>query len=88
VKATIYETITQQLVTAIEEGAEQYKMPRHLSPNGINDPCNAITNLIYRGLNVVTLRMIAEASQFATGAWATYRQWAEKGAHTPLRPAS
>lgn len=80
VKPTIYETITNQIVTAIEDGADLYKMPWHRSRNDITNPRNVVTSRSYRGLNIVTLWMIAEAKQYASGTWATYQQWAEKGA--------
>lgn len=79
-KTTIYETITQQIVAAIEEGAELYKMPWHRSRGDITNPRNVSTSRSYRGLNIITLWMIAEAKHYASGTWATYQQWAEKGA--------
>lgn len=79
-KASIYETITDQIVTAIEEGAGLYKMPWHRPRQDITNPINAASGRSYRGLNIITLWMIAEARQFSSGTWATYRQWQEKGA--------
>lgn len=79
-KATIYETITNQIVTAIEEGAGLYKMPWHRERFDITSPCNAATSRSYRGLNILSLWMIAEARGFSSGTWATYQQWQEKGA--------
>lgn len=79
-RQTIYETITQQIVTAIEEGADLYKMPWHRSRCDITNPRNVSTSRSYRGLNIITLWMIAEAKQYRSGTWATYQQWAEKGA--------
>ncbi len=79
-KTTIYETITQQIVTAIEAGADLYKMPWHRSRNDITNPRNVASNRSYRGLNIITLWMIAEARGFNSGTWATYQQWQEKGA--------
>lgn len=79
-KTTIYETITNQIVTAIEEGAGLYRMPWHRSRNEITSPKNAASGRSYRGLNIISLWMIAEARQFSSGTWATYQQWQEKGA--------
>ena len=78
-RSTIYETITQQIVTAIEEGSQLYKMPWHRSRSDITSPRNVFAGRSYRGLNVITLWMIAEAKQYTSGNWATYQQWAEKG---------
>lgn len=79
-KASIYETITSQIVTAIEEGAGLYKMPWHRARADITNPVNVTSGRSYRGLNIVTLWMIAEARQYGSGSWATYQQWQEKGA--------
>lgn len=79
-KATIYETITNQIVTAIEEGAGLYMMPWHRARADITNPINLTSGRSYRGLNIISLWMIAEARQFGSGTWATYRQWQEKGA--------
>ncbi|MDQ0465584.1 antirestriction protein ArdC [Caulobacter ginsengisoli] len=79
-KTSIYETITNQIVAAIEEGAGLYKMPWHRSRQDITNPQNVVTGRSYRGLNIVTLWMIAEAKGFNSGTWATYQQWQEKGA--------
>lgn len=80
-KSTIYETITNQIVTAIEEGASRYEMPWHRISADVTCPVNASSGRGYRGLNVITLWMIAQARQFTSGTWATYQQWQEKGAH-------
>ncbi len=79
-KTDIYETITNQIVNAIEEGVRLYKMPWHRSRNDITNPVNAASSRSYRGLNIITLWMIAEARGFSSGTWATYHQWQERGA--------
>jgi len=79
-KASIYETITNQIVAAIEEGAGLYKMPWHRARADITNPVNVTSGRSYRGLNIITLWMIAEARQYGSGTWATYQQWQEKGA--------
>lgn len=79
-KPSIYETITNQIVAAIEEGAESYRMPWHRSGQDITSPHNAVTGKPYRGVNVITLWMLAEARGYGAGTWATYRQWQERGA--------
>jgi antirestriction protein ArdC len=79
-KTTLYETITQQVVEAIEAGAGAYKMPWHARGADISSPRNAITGRAYRGLNVITLWMTAEAKAWQAGQWATYQQWHEAGA--------
>jgi hypothetical protein len=56
-KATIYETMTHQIVQAIEEGAATYRMPWHRISADITCPINAASGRCYRGLNVITLWM-------------------------------
>lgn len=79
-KTTIYETITNQIVQAIEEGAELYRMPWHRARPDITNPVNAASGRSYRGLNVITLWMMAHARSFSSRTWGTYQQWQEKGA--------
>lgn len=78
-KPTIYETITQQIVATIEEGAGLYKMPWHRPRPDITNPINLASGRSYRGLNIITLWMIGEARHYTSGTWATYRQWQERG---------
>lgn len=79
-KPSIYETITSQIVAAIEAGAGNYDMPWHRSQHDVASPSNAATGNAYRGINILALWMTAEARGFGSGQWATYRQWQEQGA--------
>jgi len=79
-KRSIYEVITNQIVRAIEEGAATYQMPWHRVSADITCPINVVSGRGYRGLNVISLWMIAQANCFQSGTWATYQQWQEKGA--------
>lgn len=79
-KSTIYETITRQIVEAIEQGAGTYNMPWHRSRFDVAAPSNVSSRKPYRGLNIVTLWMTAEARGFNSGIWATYQQWKDAGA--------
>lgn len=79
-KPTIYETITIQIVEAIEQGAGTYNMPWHRSRCDVASPSNAVTGRGYRGVNVLSLWVIAEARGYGSGQWATYQQWREQGA--------
>lgn len=79
-KNTIYETIARQIVEAIEQGAGTYNMPWHRSRFDVAAPSNATSKKAYRGLNIITLWMTAEARGFSSGLWGTYQQWKEAGA--------
>lgn len=78
-KQTIYETITNQIVEAIEAGAGDYRMPWHRSRFDIASSSNAETGRAYRGVNVLALWMTAQARGFSSGQWATYSQWQAQG---------
>lgn len=78
-KANIYETITHEIVTAIEQGASTYQMPWHAGARGLQ-PVNAATSKCYRGLNILTLWMTAAKYGYSSGTWATYQQWQALGA--------
>lgn len=77
---SIYETITNQIVAAMEEGAGTYTMPWHRSRYDVASPSNAEGGHAYRGINTLSLWMTAEARGYGSGQWATYRQWQALGA--------
>lgn len=79
-KQTIFDRITNQIIAAIDAGANDYIMPWHRTGTMLDCPTNAITGRNYRGLNVLTLWIDGESAGFSTGKWATYRQWNEHGA--------
>lgn len=79
-KINLFERITAQIAEAIEAGAPDYVMPWHRSSGALHCPSNAISGRHYRGLNILTLWIEGEARGFASGQWATYRQWSDHGA--------
>ena len=76
----VYETITNQIITAIEAGAEKVRLPWHRSGSSITRPVNIVSGNSYRGINTIALWAAADASGFGQGIWGTYRQWQERGA--------
>lgn len=78
--ASIYDTITNQIITLLEAGAGQFSLPWHRSNAPLSRPINAVTRKAYRGVNVLALWISAEAQDFGHGLWATYRQWQSLGA--------
>ncbi len=76
----IHQHITDQIVSAIERGAGEFRLPWHRSAGNIMRPVNIASKKAYRGINVVALWAYAEASGYSSGTWGTYRQWAEAGA--------
>jgi antirestriction protein ArdC len=78
--ASIYDTITNQIIAALERGTGDYTLPWHRSSAPLTQPINAVTRKAYRGVNVLALWASAEAQDFGHGLWATYRQWQSLGA--------
>lgn len=78
--ASIYDTITNQIIAALERGTGDYTLPWHRSSAPLTRPVNAVTREAYRGVNVLALWASAEAQDFGHGLWATYRQWQSLGA--------
>ena len=76
----IHQHITDKIVSAIERGAGDFRLPWHRSAGSIIRPVNIASKKAYRGVNVVALWAYAEESGYSSGIWGTYRQWAETGA--------
>jgi antirestriction protein ArdC len=77
-RTDVYRTITDTLIAAIEAGAGQFVMPWH--GGNISRPQNALTGNDYHGVNILALWAQAHVGGFATGWWATYKQWQDVGA--------
>lgn len=75
----IHQHITNQIITAIEQGAGDFQLPWSRGGN-ITRPTNIASKRPYRGVNVVALWAASEASGYTAGVWGTYRQWSEAGA--------
>lgn len=76
----VYETVTANIVAAIEAGAGEFKMPWHRASTAEGLPCNAATGTEYRGSNVLTLWAAAMGKGYGSNRWATFKQWAALGA--------
>ena len=79
-KKDIFQRVTDQIVTAIAEGAGSYRMPWRTSGGFPSSPINAVTKRPYRGINILVLWALAQQKQYTSGTWATYKQWQELGA--------
>ena len=77
--ASIYDTITNQIIASLEVGAGKFSLPWHRCSTPLSRPMNAVTLKTYRGVNVLALWASAEAQDFGHGIWATYRQWQALG---------
>ncbi|HEX3651888.1 MAG TPA: zincin-like metallopeptidase domain-containing protein [Rhizomicrobium sp.] len=78
-KPTAYDVITHKIVEAVERRAGRFQMPWHAS-HWMALPINVATEAYYRGVNVLSLWLDAQAKKFPTSHWASYRQWLSLGA--------
>ena len=76
----IHQHITDKIVSAIEQGAGDFRLPWHRSAGNIMRPVNIASKKAYRGVNVVALWAYAEEFGYSSGIWGTYKQWSEGGA--------
>jgi antirestriction protein ArdC len=76
----VYARVTAQIVTAIEQGVSNWRMPWHSSGRFAFSPINVTSKKPYRGINTVCLWAAAESKGYERGEWGTYQQWQEKGA--------
>ncbi|MEQ1613255.1 MAG: zincin-like metallopeptidase domain-containing protein [Hyphomicrobiaceae bacterium] len=79
-KIDVHEAITAKIVAAIEAGAGTFEMPWHRPGVAFTIPKNASTEKAYRGSNILSLWIDADAKKFEHQVWATYKQYAELGA--------
>lgn len=70
---TLFETITDELIAAIEDGAGEWRMPWHTLADA-GTPTSA-DGRAYRGVNALWLPMVAAARGWTSGLWGTYRGW-------------
>ena len=75
----IHQHITDQIITAIEAGAGEFKLP-WATGGSITCPTNIASKKAYRGVNIVALWAASASLGYSSGIWGTYRQWAETGA--------
>lgn len=78
-KFDVYTEITNQIIAAIEKGADTFQMPWHRTGADTMSPLNIDTGNAYRGINIVSLWAAAHVRDFKTGVWGTYRQWQNAG---------
>jgi antirestriction protein ArdC len=79
-KRDVYTRVTDQIVTAIEQGVGNWRMPWHTSGKFAFSPINVASKKPYRGINTICLWAAAQAKGYERGEWATYQQWQERGA--------
>jgi antirestriction protein ArdC len=78
-RTDVYGRITAEIVSAIENGACEWRMPWHHDSNSIARPCNVTSDKGYRGINILALWAAARRGGYANGIWGTYQQWSQLG---------
>ena len=73
----IHDTITSKIIAAIEAGIDEWQMPWHRPGTNFSIPKNALTNQHYRGINILSLWIDADAKSYEHQLWCTYRQWSQ-----------
>ena len=74
-KRDVYATVTAQIITAIEKGVGNWRMPWHTSGKYAFSPISVGSGKAYRGINTVCLWAAAQAKGYERGEWGTYKQW-------------
>lgn len=74
----IHQTVTDQIVAAIESGVGEWSMPWHRSGSTSFIPKN-VEGHSYNGINILSLWATAQNRGYEHPLWATYRQWQEAG---------
>lgn len=78
-KTDIYETITNQIVEALENvDLKNFQSCFTMADGGL--PTNAVTGAQYRGVNILTLWVAAQQKRFTSNIWASFNQWKQLGA--------
>jgi len=81
----IRESITSQIVEALERGCPPWRRPWSADPNAGN-PRNIVSGNSYSGVNPLLLQLAADRHSLKSRWWATYNQWKGLGGQVVKRP--
>ncbi|NQV93878.1 MAG: DUF1738 domain-containing protein [Sphingomonadales bacterium] len=76
----VYQSITSQIITAIEAGTGKVQMPWHRSGFESALPINISSSKTYQGINILSLWAAAQMADYEKAIWGTYKQWQDAGA--------
>ena len=80
-RADVHQSVTNAIIKMLETADQNGASFPWCRPNiGLGRPTNALTEARYRGINIVTLWATAEARNYRSGIWSTFKQWKELGA--------
>jgi antirestriction protein ArdC len=78
-KPDIYQRVTDKILQAMAAGPGEWRMPWQVTASNAI-PVNAVSQQMYRGVNVLVLWVTAQEQKYESNLWATYKQWRDLGA--------
>ena len=83
----VRETITDQIIAALESGGvPPWRRPWRVGPNA-GSPANVVSKKPYRGINPILLDMASARHGLTSKWWATFNQWKNLGGKVMPRPS-
>src|SRR5947208_2454562 len=79
-KPDVYTRVTSAIITAIEAGAANYRMPWVVREDKGFSPLSVATAHPYKGINCVTLWAQAQTKGYTSALWGTFNSWRDLGA--------
>ncbi len=79
-RADVYSRVTAEIISAIEQGAGEWRAPWFHNGTSIARPTNVSSGKRYRGINTLALWAAGFAAGYGDGLWGTYKQWQDAGA--------
>lgn len=77
-RVDVYQRVTDQIIQAIEAGADKWEMPWHSQETAFRYPTNIESGKQYRGVNVLGLWASSYLQGFQEPVWGTFKQWSDK----------
>ena len=78
-KFDVHQEITNRIIDALETAGE-FQLPWIRNKGGsFARPVNIASKNPYNGVNIISLWVAAQACDFPSNLWGTYRQWQDKG---------
>lgn len=84
--ADIRQTVTQQIIRALEAGNIPWKQPWRGDPNAAGRPRNFVSKKPYSGINPLLLALHAQRRELKSQWYGTFRQWQQIGGSVKRRP--
>lgn len=78
-KQSNYEVVTARIIEALEAGVVPWRKPWNV-PAGLV-PSNGASGHVYRGINVLMLRVLGEMAGYSDQRWVTFKQALDLGGH-------